>query len=184
MKEKLAIVTGNKIKFQELSAVLGEFFDCEQKEFDAYEIQGTSEEIVRHKLELAYEKFQEAVLVDDVSLHFKSLGGFPGPYIKSFFDYMPRHDVGVKFAGDRVEVVCWLGLMRSPDDVILVKGSVTGSVEAPKEKAEDGYLFDIFVRLDGTDELMVDLSQEEKNKHSHRGKALESLLDKLVINKK
>ena len=77
MKPKLTIVTGNSLKFRELSNELSKFFDCEQGTIDGFEIQGKPEEILRHKLAQAFEKFKQPVLVDDTSVHFDFLGGFP-----------------------------------------------------------------------------------------------------------
>ena len=56
-KPKLFIVTGSPFKFQDLSAELGKYFDCEQKIWDQPEIQGDPEEIIRHKLKTVYDIF-------------------------------------------------------------------------------------------------------------------------------
>lgn len=180
MKPKLAIVTGNSLKFNELSTRLSEFFDCEQKVLGGYiEIQGTAEEILRHKLIAAYEVFNEAVLVDDTSLHFEELGGFPGPYIKDFNRCLEAWQMGEKFAGTRVTVAARLGLCRAPGDIIIGLGEIAGDVIFPKTHDDQGRDFDLFVQVDGTDKPMIEMTPEEKNLHSHRGRALDSLLSKL-----
>ncbi|MEI8378426.1 MAG: non-canonical purine NTP pyrophosphatase, partial [bacterium] len=68
MKPKLLIVTGSSFKFQDLSAKLSEFFDCEKGEWNEPEIQGDPEEIIKHKLKTAYRIFKQPVLVDDVTV--------------------------------------------------------------------------------------------------------------------
>lgn len=180
MKPELVVVTGNPLKFRELSHALSEFFVCVQKELSDYkEIQGTAEEILKHKVKAAYEKFKEPVLVDDTSVYLSDLGGFPGPYIRSFFEHMSPYDMGVKFAGSRIKIQCLLGMKFSEDEEIIVEGVIEGDVVTPREKDHQGREFDFFVKMDGTDTVMVDLSVEEKNKVSHRGKALKVLMEKL-----
>jgi hypothetical protein len=49
MKPKLFIVTGSAFKFEDLSAKLSQYFDCEKKPWNEPEIQGDPEEILKHK---------------------------------------------------------------------------------------------------------------------------------------
>lgn len=177
MKPKLVIVTGNKMKYDELSYELSKFFECEQKTFDVAEIQGTPEKIIQHKALEAYGFFKEPVLVDDVSLHLEELNGFPGPYIKDFLRCFTPYQVGVKFSNTRVRAVCWLGLCRGDGDILIVKGIVDGKVVTPVDQDHKDRYFDLFIQADGTDKPMIDFSTEEKNKFSHRGLAMENLLE-------
>lgn len=179
MKEKLIIVTGNSLKFKELSLELNKLFLCEQRVLpDYFEIQGTPAEIINHKLKAAYAYFKEPVLVDDTSLHFEELGGFPGPYIKDFIKHLPVYKMGVKFAGTRVKVSCWLGFYDGVKEVI-VSGTINGSVEMPEDIDPGLREFDLFVKIDGTDKVMLHLTTEEKNKISHRGLAIKNLIKEL-----
>ncbi len=177
MKPKLFIVTGSDIKFRELAYKLSEFFDCEQKPWGEHEIQGKPEEILKHKINRAYELFKEPVLVDDVSVYIDELGGFPGPYMRDFFDCLTPFQMGNKFAGSKIKAVCRLGLKRSKDDLIIAVGEFNGEIVKPKEGSDQSTYFDIFVKLDGMDLPLVEYSIEEKNKISHRGKAMDNLLE-------
>ncbi len=179
MKPKLLIVTGNAMKFEELSMQLGEFFDCVQQPFDEPEIQGTAEEISLHKMKRAYEVFKQPVLVDDVSVHFGDLNGFPGPYMKDMFKCMTPYEVGNKFAGSTIRAVCRLGLMKGPDDFIVAEGVINGKVVPPKNNDHQERHFDLFLQLDGMDCPMLELSYEDKNKVSHRGIAMKNLIEML-----
>lgn len=180
MKPKLVIVTGNPLKFRELEIKLRDFFDCEQKTMEEYhEIQGEPENILRQKLTYAYQKFKEPVLVDDTSVHFDALHGFPGPYIRDFFTAFKPFEMGEKFAGSRIEIVCRLGLMKDSQNVIIGEGRITGDVVMPKIENDNGREFDLFVQIDGTDRPMIEFDPKEKNKHSHRGRALEHLLSQI-----
>lgn len=176
MKQKLLIVTGSEMKYKELSAKLGEFFDCEQREWTESEIQGKPEEILKHKLARAYELFQEPVLVDDVSVYLEELGGFPGPYMRDFFDCLTPYEMGHKFAGSRIKAECRLGLCRGKGDIVVAMGIFEGKIVKPKDEDHENKYFDIFVQLDGTDKVMSEYSIEEKNEFSHRGNAMKNLI--------
>lgn len=180
LKPKLIIVTGNPLKFREISTALSAYFDCEQQQLENYdEIQGKPENIIRKKLEAAYEKFQQSVLVDDTSVHFEALNGFPGPYIKDFWGCYTPYEMGVRFVGSRIKIVCHVGVMMSPENIIFVEGITNGLVVEPKTKDDKGTEFDLFVQVDGTDGPMIEFTTEEKNRFSHRGLAIQNLLLKL-----
>ncbi len=182
MKQKLAIVTGNSLKFRELSLALGEFFDCEQKVLPGYfEIQGKPEEIIKHKLQYAYEQFKEPVLVDDTSLHFEALKGFPGPYIKDFLECFNPYEMGMKFIGSRIMLVCRLGVYDGQKEPVMGLGSIEGVVVKPKPVDPGACEFDLFIQVDGTDRPMLEFTPEEKNKFSHRGNAVRDLISKLKV---
>lgn len=176
MKPKLLIVTDNALKFKELSTGLEEFFNCEQKVLDEPEIQGSPEEIIKHKLISVHKVFGEMILVDDVSLHLDELNGFPGPYIKDFLRCFTPYETGVKFFGSKVKAVCWLGLLHGEGKIIIAQGVVNGKIVKPKGKDHKDRHFDLFFQADGTDRPMIEYSADEKNKFSHRGKAMKNLL--------
>lgn len=165
------------MKFKELSTKLNEFFICEQRPWTEPEIQGKPEEILKHKMKRAFEIFNEPVLVDDVSVYIDELGGFPGPYMRDFFDCLTPYEMGNKFVGSRIKAVCRLGLQRGENDFFIAEGEFNGEIVKPKEDQDQSTYFDIFVRLDGMDKPLVEYSIEEKNKFSHRGKAMQNLLE-------
>lgn len=182
MKTSLFIVTGNAVKFKELKHKLEQFFDCEQKVFDEPEIQGTLAEIIKHKLDRAYEVFKHPVLVDDTSVHLEALNGFPGPYAKDFWKCFSPYDTGVKFTGSRMKVANHIGLCMGKGDTIFVDGVVEGKIISPKNNDHQGKEFDIFFQVDGTDKPLIEYSTEEKNKISHRGLAMKNLIE--ILKKK
>jgi non-canonical purine NTP pyrophosphatase (RdgB/HAM1 family) len=179
MKPRLIIATGNKLKYEQLALGLGEYFECVQGSVDGYEIQGHPEEILRHKLSKAYEKYQAPVLVDDTSLHFGVLGGFPGPYIRDFFRALKPWEMGERFVGSTISATCRLGLCTKEGEIIIGEGSVHGKVVAPYTKDDKGTEFDLFLLPHGMGKVMMDHTPEEKNKFSHRGNAMRDLLEKL-----
>lgn len=182
MKPKLFIVTGSAFKFDDLALKLNEFFDCEKKPWNDPEIQGDPDEIIRHKLKNAYSKFKQPVLVDDVSVNIEELRGFPGPYMKDFWKCFTPYEMGNKFAGSRVSATCRLGLCRGENDIIIVEGTHSGKIIAPKDNNHRGREFELFVVLDGTNKTMLEFTPEERKEFSHRGLAMKNLLE--ILKKK
>ena len=184
MKPKLFIITGNNLKFREISKALESFFDCEQKNIEGYhEIQGTPQEILMHKLLASYGAFKAPVLVDDTSTYFSALNGFPGPYFKDFVSVMTPYEMGVKFAGTRIKIECQIAIAFDPSDIVVGVGIAEGDIIKPKSAEDHGRQLDLFTVVDGTDKPMIESSPEEKNVFSHRGLAVKDLLKKLAERK-
>jgi XTP/dITP diphosphohydrolase len=177
MKPKLYIVTGSKFKFGDLAAKLGEFFDCEQKPWNEPEIQGDPLDILKHKAERAYEIYQHPVLVDDVIVNLDDLNGFPGPYQKEFWKCFTPYEMGHKFAGTRIHATCYLGLKRSKDELTVAEGTFHGTIIAPKDNDHKGREFELFVKLDGMDKVMLEYHPLEYYNDSHRGRAMKNLIE-------
>lgn len=181
MKPKLLIVTGSSFKFKDLSTKLNEFFNCEQKPWKEPEIQGDPEEIIRHKLKTVYEIYKQPVLVDDVSVDMEALNGFPGPYMKDFWKCFTPEEMGKKFVGSRISATCHLGLCRGAGDILITEGTFHGTIVAPKHNNHKGRDFELFVKLDGMDKVMLEYSPKEFYEFSHRGRAMKNLLK--ILNK-
>jgi inosine/xanthosine triphosphate pyrophosphatase family protein len=103
----IRVVSGNSYKRQEYSYG----FSLPSVEFVSYdfvEIQGTGEEIVLDKLVQLPEEDHVVMVVDDTALELCALGGFPGPYVKSFFRHVDYDELGPKLEalGDTRAVVC------------------------------------------------------------------------------
>lgn len=131
----IRIVSGNEFKRKEYAQGFGNA-GVEFLSYEFVEIQGTVEEIVEHKLDQVPEVANEVIVVDDTALELVALDGFPGPYVKSFFQsscigeldkkltklgdkraYVV-HTIGVKFNGYRavqaVRFPVFWGAMASP----------------------------------------------------------------------
>jgi inosine/xanthosine triphosphate pyrophosphatase family protein len=99
--------------------------------------------------------------------------------MKDFFKVMTPEEMGKKFAGTRIKAICMLGLYRGEGDIVIAKGEFNGKIVAPKNNDHKDRWFELFVQLDGTDKVMLDYTTEEKNEFSHRGKAMQNLLETL-----
>lgn len=78
-------VTGNIDKVKLLEKFLGQ--KVEHHSLDLHEIQSLDpHKVAKEKALEAYKILKKPVLVDDVSLGVKSLGGLPGPFVKFFLE--------------------------------------------------------------------------------------------------
>ena len=192
----LQYVTTNEGKVREAR----EYMDCEQLDYDYTEIQsddiGT---VAAHGAREAHRYVDEPVLVDDAGLFVDSLGGFPGPYSSYVEDTLGIERVQRLVAGEeehRASFRCVLAycdgtdFAASPDPVDrddralaaadgeaqtdsgvpvkLFEGTVRGRIVAPR--GEGGFGYDPVFEHEGT--TMAEMSTEEKNAISHRGRAL------------
>ena len=173
MKPLLHIATSNNNKYQELSCALKEHFDCKSTPLDLLEIQGTSQEIIQHKLKAAYNTLKQPVLVDDVAVCMEELGGFPGPYIKDFLGYLDAKSIANRFEASKVRAYCFIGVQLDNDTRHIIKGEVMGSIVQPRGEYRFG--FDPIFLPEGSQKTFAQMLPKEKNQISHRGKALDKL---------
>lgn len=168
---RLLFVTGNEHKFREFVSVLGH--DLHQHPINLLEIQGTSEEIVRHKAEQAFAELEEPCLVEDTALSFHAWNGLPGPYIKDFNKKIGvERYYGILGEDKRASVSCFIAY-HDGKAVHVFEGRVDGTIVPAR--AENGFDFDRVFVPEGFDKTYSEMSTEEKNSISHRGRALEKL---------
>jgi inosine triphosphate pyrophosphatase len=84
-KVPITFITGNAKKLEEFKQImtgdLASTYDISNMGLDLMEIQGSPEEIAKHKVKLAATKCNTPVLTEDVSLCFNAYNGLPGPYM-------------------------------------------------------------------------------------------------------
>ena len=177
--ENITLITGNPNKLRELQemGLVGVKFHT--KSLDLHEIQSLDQhEIINDKLERAYKQLKSPVIVEDVSAELESLNGLPGPFIK-FFEQQLGHDALYKLAkveNEQVVIRCLAGYYDG-NRKLFGEGILHGTIVAPRGK--NGFGFDSVIVLDGETRTMAEMSPEEKNKISHRGKAFRSLLEQV-----
>lgn len=168
---KLYFATGNLGKAREVQQILGVDIEIAKMELD--EIQSTNlEDIVKHKLQQAYEKLKAPVLVDDVSLEVDVWEGFPGPFVKHLHGtdtkrilYMLRNEENRKATmistvgyHDGEKMHCFTGKLR-----IKI---------ADKNYGEEGWGLDPILIPEGKKISFGQMTEDEKNTDSHRTRAL------------
>jgi len=170
---KLFFVTTNANKVEEAKAIL-DGVEIVHVDREYPEIQAESEDVVLFAMD--YIKEQEPFIVEDTSLYVESLKGFPG----SFASYVQKTigNSGLLKLMDGVEErraffeTC-IGLSYSGNKKVL-KGRCYGSIGF-EPRGSKGFGFDPIFIPDGCEKSFAELSTEEKNSLSHRGRAFKAL---------
>uniref|UniRef100_A0A2A4KAN4 Inosine triphosphate pyrophosphatase n=1 Tax=Heliothis virescens TaxID=7102 RepID=A0A2A4KAN4_HELVI len=178
-KKTITFVTGNAKKLEELRAILGNNFPLEivSHKLDLPELQGEIDEVSIKKCQEAARRLKRPVLVEDTALCFDALKGLPGPYIKWFLEKLQPEGLTKLLTGwedKSAKAVCTFAYCAGnceDYDVKLFQGITLGSIVEPRGTREFGW--DCIFQPDGYDKTYGELPKSEKNKISHRYKALE-----------
>ncbi|KAJ0181664.1 hypothetical protein K1T71_002386 [Dendrolimus kikuchii] len=177
----LTFVTGNAKKLEEVRAILGASFPLElvSHKLDLPELQGEVNEVSIRKCQEAARRLKTAVLVEDTALCFNALGGLPGPYIKWFLEKLEPeglHKLLTGWGDKSAEAVCTFAYcIGNCEDlnVLLFQGVTKGKIVKPRGSRDFGW--DCVFQPEGYEHTYGELPKEEKNKISHRYKALDKL---------
>ena len=192
--KKIIFATGNAEKMKEIREILSDV-DTEilsMKEAgifaDIVEDGKTFEENAVIKAKAVCALCGETVLADDSGLEIdypnKEPGVFSARYMGEDTDYhIKNHSLiqrleGVPDEQRTARFVCAIA-MASPDGTVkTVQGTMEGRI-GYEEKGENGFGYDPIFFLPEYGCTSAELSMEEKNKISHRGKALRAIKDEL-----
>jgi XTP/dITP diphosphohydrolase len=195
---KIVIASNNPGKLRELSALLRPLGieAVPQSDFNI----GEAEEPHTTFLENALAKARHAAnatrlpaLADDSGLCVPALGGEPGVHSAHYAgregsreERDARNNAklleALRNIDDRAAFYyCVLVLMRSPTDAtpLVADGSWWGEI-APYSRGDGGFGYDPYFRTDQCRLSAAEMPAEDKNRLSHRGKALATLAAKLA----
>lgn len=184
---KRYFVTGNKEKFNEISAYISNLKMLNIK--DIPEIQSLDiNEIISYKLKEAKEKLSDSdclIIVEDTGLYLNALNGFPGPLIKFLLKSIGNDgifNICNKLENYTAEATTSFGLYNSnKDDISFYSATIKGTITAPK--GDHGFGWDQIFIPDGCDKTFAEMETiEEKNNFSMRFKALNKLFERLTDN--
>lgn len=170
----IVVVTSNKNKLREINSILGT--DHKVSTIDIPEIQSLNlDEVISHKAKAAYAIIKKPVLVEDVSLNIKSLKGLPGPFVK-FFLVTVGTEGTVKLLGKKPTDTTAIAAVAIFDgkNLKIFKGKVEGTL-SKKDRGTNGFGFDKIFIPKGYKKTYAQMTPEQKNKISHRAKALKKL---------
>lgn len=183
--QELTFVSGNKKKAEEVSRILPVPIEVVEIELD--EIQELdAEKVVIHKLNQAYEIVKKPVIVDDVSFEIAVWNGFPGPLIKWLLHASGGDNASVMLkmlegvTDRRVIAKLAIGFHDGKEPRIFI-GECAGTV-ATEIRGENGFGWDPVFIPDGGSLTFAEMDPVEKDKISHRGRALKKLRDFLDAN--
>lgn len=195
MKHKITLASNNSHKVKEIQAILGplgyDVLSMKEVGLGHLEIEEngqTFEENAMIKARAIYELLGGIVLADDSGLEVDYLKGAPGVYSARYAGEPKCDDKnneklllaleGVSQNERTARFVTVLAMIFPDGKEIVVRGEVKGIIgNSPCGEAGFGYdpLF-VVPKLEAT---FAQLSEEEKNKNSHRAAALKKLVERL-----
>ncbi|KAJ8547131.1 hypothetical protein K7X08_010717 [Anisodus acutangulus] len=171
----VTFVTGNAKKLEEVRAILGQSIPFQSLKIDLPELQGEPEDISKEKARIAAKEVNGPVLVEDTCLCFNALKGLPGPYIKWFLQKIGHEGLNnllMAYEDKTAYAMCVFSLALGPNtEPMTFVGKTLGRIVPARGPNDFGW--DPIFQPHGYDQTYAEMPKEEKNKISHRGKALE-----------
>ena len=182
---KIVFATSNPHKLHELNEICADSgieFVLPSEGFAPIENGSTFEENSLIKAKEAFRVSKTYSLADDSGLCIDALDGAPGLYSAR---YAGTQDEKIEkllgelkgFENRRAKFVCCVTLLDDKGEMIFqTVGECHGSI-VKERKGINGFGYDPIFKADNYDCTIAELSEEEKNKISHRGKALKNFLE-------
>jgi XTP/dITP diphosphohydrolase len=144
---------------------------------DLPELQAAAiEEIARHKLEAAKAVTGGRLIVEDVSLGFDALGGFPGPYIRWLIEAAGGRGLGAiarSLESRAAKARCCVGYWNGSESHMFLGETAGEILKEPRGVGHFGW--DAWFLPAGSNRTFAEMTAEEKDALSHRGKAYRML---------
>jgi len=191
MIDKLLIATNNAGKIEEISDILGEINvqlvlpDELQLDLDVSETGQSYLENARQKAVAFCEASGLPSLADDTGLEVAALEGAPGLHSKRYSpdplasDAHRRNLLLTNLAGKPrpwyARFVCAV-VLALPDGITIQYESECEGEIIPEERGDFGFGYDRIFLFSGVGKTMAELEMKEKNRISHRAKAVRGIL--------
>lgn len=192
--DKIIFATGNEGKMKEVRMILENLGLPVLSLKDAgitadVEENGTTfEENAQIKAKAIMEMTGALVLADDSGLEVDALDKEPGIYSARYMGHDTSYHIKNQNIIDRLEgkvgeersarFVCAIAAAFPDGRVLITRGTMEGQI-GYEEKGENGFGYDPIFYLPEYQCYSAELSLEEKNKLSHRGKALRLMKERL-----
>ena len=181
---QLQIITSNNGKLREFKEIFGDSkYVPVQNNIDYPEIQASSlEEVVDFGLDWLQKTTKPPFVIDDSGVFIDFFNGFPGVYTRYIYD-----TIGLKGVLRQMEDVenrkctfrCVLGLLTESGEKQKFVGECSGTL-IKELRGKGGFGYDPIFIPHGFEKTFAELSSDEKNSISHRGKAMRKLIDFLL----
>ncbi|MFX0549892.1 XTP/dITP diphosphatase [Hathewaya histolytica] len=193
---KVIVASNNEHKIKEIKNILSnigiEVVSLKEEgiDIDVEETGTTFMENSYLKAKTIFDINKEAcVLADDSGLSVDYLNGEPGVYSAR---YAGEHGndkknneklldklKGVPREKRKAKFICSMALVLDDNKVIKVQGEVNGEI-LEEQKGTEGFGYDPLFYVDRFQKTYAEMTEDEKNSISHRGKALELLREELL----
>ncbi len=192
--KKIIFATGNEGKLREIRMMLDDLGVCVQSMKEAgimvdIEENGTTfEENAIMKAKAIMELTNQIVLADDSGLEVDALNKEPGVYSARYMGYDTSYHLKNQNLIERLEgkrgiersarFVCVIAAVFPDGRVITTRGTMEGEI-GYEERGANGFGYDPIFYLPDYQCYSAELSLEQKNQLSHRGKALRLMKEEL-----
>lgn len=197
MGQKIIFATGNAGKMREIREILrdvnADVLSVKEAgiDIDIEENGSTFEEnaVIKAKAVAAAAPYADAiVLADDSGLEIDYLNKEPGIYSARYLGEKTPYSVKNKNLIDRLKgvpdnertarFVCAIAAVLPDGEVIITRGVIEGRIDH-EEKGSNGFGYDPIFYVPEFGCTTAELSPDEKNRVSHRGRALEAMKKEL-----
>lgn len=181
---EIVFATGNPHKLEELKEITkgcGINFILPEGNFNPVENGSTFEENSYIKAKEANRVSGKISLADDSGLCVEALDGAPGLYSARYAGTQQEKINKIlqelePYTNRKAKFVCVMTLLDADGTILNVsKGECHGEI-ATKQSGTNGFGYDPVFIVDGFGKTMADLSEETKNKVSHRANAMTDML--------
>ncbi|MCI8297231.1 MAG: RdgB/HAM1 family non-canonical purine NTP pyrophosphatase [Lachnospiraceae bacterium] len=195
MKERLIFATGNEGKMREIRKILDglgmEILSMKEAgvSLDILEDGETFRENAQIKAYAVWRETGGIVLADDSGLVVDYLGGEPGIYSARYMGEDTSYEIKNQAIIDRLagiegeeraaRFVCAIAAVLPDGQVLHTEAAMEGLI-AERPAGCGGFGYDPILYIPGSGKTSAELTMEEKNKISHRGKALEEMRARLA----
>ena len=185
VKKQVRFITSNAGKLAEVQralSVVPSTFEFVQANANIPEFQGEPRFEAEEKCLYASKAVHDGpVVVEDTSLCFNALGGLPGVYVKWFLEKTGRKGLVNMLAAyeDKTAYAqCIFALSAGPGfPVHCFVGQIHGKIVDPRGPQESFGWDPVFEPDEGNGKTFAEMTKDEKNAISHRGKALKALCE-------
>ena len=191
---KLCFATNNAHKLDEIKAILGKKFEIislkgigcfEELPEERNTIEGNS----LQKADYVFYHFDIDCFADDTGLEVEALNGAPGVYSARYageqrnsednIDLLLKNLHGVENPKARFRTV--ITFIR-PQEIHQFEGVVEGII-LKERRGKGGFGYDSVFLPNGFEKTLAEMSMDEKNQISHRGRAMENFVQFLTSSK-
>ena len=194
--KKLIVASNNDHKIMEIKQILSQFpfevLSLKEASIDI-DVEETGSTFMENAYLKASEIFKLAngnmVLADDSGLSVESLDGAPGIFSARFAGEHGNSKAnnekllsileGESEEQRKAKFICAMVLIVNEDEIVKVQGEAEGVITA-EFRGEEGFGYDPLFFVKEYNKTFAQMSAEEKNAISHRGRALEKLKSQLV----
>ena len=195
MEHRIIFATGNEGKMREIRSILADLGlpVLSMKEagvsLDIEENGATFGENAEIKARAVWEQTGGIVLADDSGLVVDYLGGEPGIYSARYLGEDTSYEVknrviidrlkGVEGAARSARFVCNIAAVMPDGSVLHTEETMEGRI-AEEPAGSGGFGYDPILWLEEFKKTSAEITMEEKNQISHRGKALRAMKEELI----